>query len=278
MALALAVLIVLLTIVSVGIFAAHVWWLPIDVAQHGPPIDHQFTLTLAITGVVFVLAQLGLAWFIWKYREKKDGRKATYSHGNNKLEFTWTTAAAVLFIGLNLMGYRIWAQMYFTGAQPGAMQVEVQGQQFAWYFRYPGPDGKFGPTHVDKVDDANGNFFGLDREHDADSRDDIVTATLGIPADRPVELILRSQDVGHGFYVREMRIHQDLVPGMMIPIHFTATEDALKEHGIGLQQDGRYEIVCTQLCGLGHYKMRAFLQVMNEPDFERWLQNQADAQ
>ena len=86
------------------------------------------------------------------------------------------------------------------------------------------------------------------------------------------QLILRSQDVGHGFYVRELRIHQDLVPGMMIPIHFEATDDALKH------QDGRYEIVCTQLCGLGHYKMRAFLQVMTEPDFEKWLQNQAAAQ
>lgn len=278
MALALAVLLALLTIISVGVFAAHIWWLPVDVAQHGPPIDHQFTLTLLITGVVFVLAQLGLAWFIWKYREKNDGRKATYSHGNNKLEFTWTTAAAILFIGLNLMGYRIWAQMYFTGAQPGALQVEVQAQQFAWYFRYPGPDGKFGPLHVDKVDDASGNFFGLDRDHDADSKDDIVTATLGIPAGRPVELILRSKDVGHGFYVREMRVHQDLVPGMLIPIHFTATEDALKNHGTGLTQDGQYEIACTQLCGLGHYKMRAFLQVMSEPDFEKWLQDQAAAQ
>jgi cytochrome c oxidase subunit II len=272
MAFVIAVIVTLLTVVFVAVFWAHVWWLPVDISTHGAAIDHQFVLTLVITGIIFILAQLGLALFVWKYRDQGDGRKVIYSHGNNKMEATWTIAAAILFIGLNLMGYRIWAKMYFTGPQPGAMQIEVQGQQFAWYFRYPGPDGKFGPVHVDKVDDATGNFFGLDREHDADSKDDIVTATLGIPVDRPIELILRSKDVGHSFFVRELRIHQDLVPGMMIPIHFTATDEALKH------QDGRYEIVCTQLCGLGHYKMRAFLQVMTEQDFEKWLKNQAEAQ
>ena len=90
--------------------------------------------------------------------------------------------------------------------------------------------------------------------------------------DRPIELVLRSKDVGHSFYVRELRLHQDILPGIEIPIHFTTTEDALKYNG------GRYEIVCTQLCGLGHYKMRAFLQVMTEADFEKWLQSQAAAQ
>jgi cytochrome c oxidase subunit 2 len=156
--------------------------------------------------------------------------------------------------------------MYFAPPPSDAMQIQVQGEQFAYYFRYPGSDGKFGPTHVDKVDDATGNFYGLDRDHDPDSKDDIVTATLGIPVNRPVELILRSKDVNHSFYVRELRIHQDLLPGIEVPIHFTATET------------GQYEIVCSQLCGLGHYKMRAFLQVMTEPDFEKWLQGQAAQQ
>jgi cytochrome c oxidase subunit 2 len=272
MALLIAAIVTLITLVTVGLFWAHAGWLPVDISAHGPAMDHQIILTLIIAGIIFVLAQLGLALFVWKYRERRDGRKAAYSTGNSRLEMLWTTAAAVVFIGLNLLGYRVWARMYFTGPQPGAMQIEVQGQQFAWYFRYPGPDGKFGPTHVDKVDDATGNFFGLDRVHDPDSRDDIVTATLGIPVDRPIELILRSQDVGHGFFVRELRLHQDLVPGMLIPVHFTATDEALRHQG------GRYEIVCTQLCGMGHYKMRAFLQVMTEQNFGNWLQSQAAAQ
>jgi cytochrome c oxidase subunit 2 len=164
------------------------------------------------------------------------------------------------------MGYHIWAFVHFMGPQPGSMRVEVWGEQFAWYFRYPGPDGKFGPVHVAKVDDATGNFLGLDRDRDSDSKDDIVTATLAIPVNQPVEVILRSKDVTHSFFVRELRLKQDLVPGMEIPIHFTATKV------------GRYEIACAELCGLGHYKMRAFLDVMQAEDFQKWLQSMAQAQ
>lgn len=263
---ALAVAVTLITLISVGIFWSHYWWFPIDISKHGYAIDHQLNLTFIITGVVFVLAQLGLAYFVWRYRDRGDDRKATYSHGNTGLEVIWTLACAILFIGLNLMGYHIWAGIHFTGAAPGALKVEVLSQQFAWYFRYPGPDGVFGPTHVEKVDDATGNFLGLDRDHDPASRDDIVTATLAVPVNREVELVLRSKDVIHSFFVRELRMKQDLVPGMEIPIHFTATKA------------GRYEIVCSQLCGLGHYKMRAFFEVMSESDFEKWLQSQAAAQ
>jgi cytochrome c oxidase subunit 2 len=137
--------------------------------------------------------------------------------------------------------------MYFRGAPPDALRVQVLGQQFAWYFRYPGPDGQFGPTHVEKVNDAAGNFYGIDRERDAASKDDIVTATLAVPVNRPVELILLAKDVTHDFYVRELRIQQDMVPGMQIPVHFTATKT------------GRFE-------------------VMSEEDFQKWLQNMAAQQ
>jgi len=223
-------------------------------------------LTLAITGTIFVVAQVALAYAVWRYRDRGDGRKAGYSHGNNKLELTWTAAAAIIFIGLNLMGYHIWAFVHFMGPAPGSMRVEVWGEQFAWYFRYPGPDGKFGPVHVEKVDDATGNFLGLDRDRDPDSKDDIVTATLALPVNQPVEIILRSKDVTHSFFVRELRLKQDLVPGMEIPIHFTATKV------------GRYEIACAELCGLGHYKMRAFMDVMPPEDYQKWLQSMAQAQ
>ena len=128
MGLAIAVVIALITLISVYIFGAKVWWMPPSISTHGPAVDHQFNLTLVVTGAVFVLAQLGLAYFVWKYRERGDGRKATYSHGNNALEVGWTSAAAIVFIGLNLIGYRIWANMYFTPAPPDALEIEVQGQ------------------------------------------------------------------------------------------------------------------------------------------------------
>jgi cytochrome c oxidase subunit 2 len=266
MALALALVVALITLVSVGLFASRIWWFPPNISTHGSAIDHQIVLTMAITGTVFVLAQIGLAYLLWRYRDRGDGSRARFFHGNNALEATWTIAAAIMFIGLNLMGYRVWAGLHFMGAEPGAMQVEVWGQQFAWYFRYPGADGKFGPTYVEKVSDATANYLGLDRERDPEARDDIVTATLAVPVNRPVQLFLRSKDVTHSFFVRELRLKQDLVPGMVIPIHFTAT------------QVGRYEIACAELCGLGHYRMRAFLQVMTEDDFEKWLANMAAAQ
>jgi len=275
-ALAWMVLLALITVVSVVIFWGHYWWFPVDISTHGAAMDHQFTLTLIICGVVFVASQLGLAWFVFKYRERGDGRQATYSHGNNALEVTWTTAATIVFVGLNLLGYHVWAQTHFTGASPGALRIEAWGEQFQWYFRYPGPDGQFGTSHPERMNDGTGNYLGLDREHDPAAKDDIVTATLAIPANREIELILRSKDVNHSFYCRELRVHQDLVPGMEIPIHFTASDEALKNGEAGTP--GRYEIVCTQLCGLGHYKMRAFLQVMTEADFEKWLQHEAAMQ
>ncbi len=263
MALLIALVIAAITVTSSAIFWARVWWFPVDISTHGGAIDRQFAITFVVCGIIFLLAQFALAWVVWRYRERNDGRKASFSHGNNKLEAIWTVAAGIVFIGLNLMGYRVWAGIHFMGPDPGALKIEVTGQQFQWYFRYPGKDGEFGPTHVNLVDDAAGNFLGLDRDHDAASKDDIVTATLGIPLNRPVEVLLRSKDVTHSFFVRELRLKQDAVPGMIIPIHFTAT------------RAGTYELVCAELCGLGHYKMRAFVQVMPEDEFQKWLQKEA---
>jgi cytochrome c oxidase subunit II len=133
------------------------------------------------------------------------------------------------------------------------------GQQFAYYFRYPGADGKFGPVHTDKIDASIGNYFGLDRANDNVSKDDVVSAELVLPENRPIDLFLTAQDVIHSFYVRELRVQQDMVPGMRIPVHFTAT------------RAGKYEVVCTQLCGLGHYRMRAYVRVIPETEFENWM-------
>lgn len=263
---AIAVVVTAITVASVWAFWSKHWWLPADISTHGAAIDRQFNLTFIITGIIFVLAQIGLAYMVWRYRERGAGGKANYYHGNNVMELTWTVTTAIIFIGLNLMGYRIWANIQFVGAAPGAVQVEVWGQQFQWYFHYPGSDGQFGAYHVDKVDDATGNFLGLDREHDPAARDDIVTSTLAVPVNRPLQLILRSKDVTHSFFVRELRVKQDLVPGLQIPIHFTAT------------QTGRYEIACAELCGLGHYRMRAFMQVMSAEDFQKWLAGMAAQQ
>jgi cytochrome c oxidase subunit 2 len=261
-ALAMAIFLVLMTVISVYIFWAKVWWFPPAITDFGHEIDAQFTRTFIITGVVFVLAQFGLALAVFRFRDR--GQKATYFEGNNTMEIVWTLATVVLFVGLGLYARSAWAQVHFMGAAPGAIPIEVTAQQFAWNFRYAGPDGKFGRTKPDLVSASTGNPVGLDST-DPTAKDDIVAPVIAVPVGREVELIIRSQDVTHSFYVRELRLKQDAVPGMEIHMHFTANVP------------GDYEIACAELCGLGHYRMHSMLSVLSEPDYEKWLKDQAAA-
>ena len=162
MGLALLFIIWLITLSSTYYFVIQKW-APLPVASaNGVAIDHHFTWTYILMGIVFLAAQLGLGYLIWKYRDR--GQKVQYSHGNTTMEVTWTLLTAVLFIGLNLSGEKIWAEARFQGAAPGAVQVEVTGLQFAWYFRYPGPDGKLGRTKPELEDASVGNPVGIDLE------------------------------------------------------------------------------------------------------------------
>jgi cytochrome c oxidase subunit 2 len=136
--------------------------------------------------------------------------------------------------------------------------VEVTGLQFAWYFRYPGPDGKLGRTKPELEDASVGNPVGIDPDDPA-SKDDIVTGTMYLPVNREAEVVLRAEDVIHSFFIPAMRFKQDAVPGLMIHMHFTPT------------QIGDYEIACAELCGLGHYKMHGVLKVVSQADFDKWL-------
>ena len=261
-ALALALFLVFMTVVTVYIFMAKIWWFPPAITDFGHEIDAQFTRTFIITGIVFVMAQIGLAYAVFRFRDR--GQKATYFEGNNTMEIVWTLATVILFVGLGLYARNAWAQVHFIGASPGALPIEVTGQQFAWNFRYAGRDGKFGREKPELVSASTGNPVGLDPTDPA-SKDDIVSPVIAVPAGREVELILRSQDVTHAFYVRELRLKQDAVPGMEIHMHFTATVP------------GEYELACAELCGLGHYRMHTMLQVLSETDFEKWMKDQEAA-
>jgi cytochrome c oxidase subunit 2 len=211
-------------------------------------------------GVIFIAAQVALGLFAWRFRDRGDDTKASYSHGNNKLELTWTVLTAILFLGLNAIGSPIWAAERFHNAAPGAMEVEVTGLQFAWYFRYPGPDGKFGRTRPELEDASLGGLSALGVDNaDPASKDDVVSGVLVLPVNREVDLTLRSQDVIHSFFVPAMRFKQDAVPGLMIHMHFRP------------EQLGNYEIACAELCGLGHYKMHGIMRVVSEDDYQKWL-------
>jgi cytochrome c oxidase subunit II len=251
-----------LAIITCALFVGKVWWLPDLISVHGEAVDNQFVLTLAVAGVTFFLSQIMLGYFIWKFRARGKER-ALYWHENPKLEATWTIITLIIFVGLGIQGNRVWANYFLTEPPPDAIPIEVVAQQFAWNFRYPGDDRQFGPTDPELMDDALGNYIGLNFD-DPTAQDDIMTQNLmAIPVNRPIRLILRTKDVTHSWFVPQLRVKQDTVPGLSIMVHFTATET------------GEYEIACTELCGLQHYMMRGRLLVMNDADYKAWLQERA---
>ena len=255
-----ALILTVITILSVAIVAMHVWWLPPDISARGAAVDGLMEGTIGATGFLFVSAQLLLALCAWRYGEHASERKIkVFPGGPAPLVVFVVLVVGVEILTLALVGSKVWASVYMASVEPGSFVIDVQAEQFGFYSRYPGPDGKFGEIQPQLIDDSVGNFFGLDRKNDPAARDDIVSDTLAIPVNRPILLTLHSKDVGHSFFVRELRIQQDFVPGLVIPVHFTAL------------RTGKYEIVCTQLCGLGHYSMRAYLEVMQQSEFDAWL-------
>jgi len=261
MGLVLLIVIWLITFLSAYFFIAKTWWLPVGASVSAAAIDHQFVVTFILMGIVFVAAQLSLGYLVWKFRDRGSASsKVVYSHGNLKLEIVWTALTAMLFLTLNLMSSAIWASERFRPAVSNAVRVEVTGMQFAWYFRYPGPDGKFGATKPELIDASAGGegALGLDAKDPA-SKDDVVTGTMVVPVNREIEVILRAQDVIHSFFIPSLRFKQDAVPGLAIHMHFTAT------------QTGDYEIACAELCGLGHYKMHGIVKVVSPEEFDKWM-------
>jgi cytochrome c oxidase subunit 2 len=258
----LASFLTVLTIITVYLFVTTASWnpgFPPAITAFGALIDAQYHRTLVITGIVFVLAQLGLAWAVFRFRDQ--GQKAAFFEGHTGMEMVWTLATLVLFVGLGIYGERAWAEARFDAAPAGSLQVEVTGMQFAWYFRYAGADGQFGTIRTELSRPSTGNPVGVDPA-DANGRDDVVAPELYVPVNRDVEVLIRSQDVTHDFYVRELRIKQDAVPGLVVHMHFNATVP------------GTYEIACAELCGLGHQRMRGFLKVVSQEEYDRWMQEQ----
>jgi cytochrome c oxidase subunit 2 len=262
-----AVLVAAIALVSTALFAARIWWMPADISVLGAGIDHQLNETMIACGALFVVSQLTLAWFVWRGGDRGDGRPVrAFPGGATPLVVGAIVLVGIEILTLTFVGSKLWSSIYLAPPNPQALHIDVQAEQFAFYFRYAGKDNTFGGLHPDKIDDGSGNYFGLDPANDTTARDDIVSGSLVIPVNMPILLSLHAKDVGHSFYVPDLRIQQDFVPGLVIPLQFTAT------------RVGKYEIVCTQLCGLGHYNMRAYLEVMSPTDYDAWMKTQAAQQ
>jgi cytochrome c oxidase subunit 2 len=166
-----------------------------------------------------------------------------------------------VFLSLAVLGQRVWAQLHLQDAPPDAVVIEVVGEQFAWNVRYPGADGRFGKNDP-ALYDAVANPLGLVSSDPAGADDVVVLNTVAVPVGQPIELQLGSKDVLHSFFVPALRIKQDTVPGMRIPLRFAAT------------RTGTYDVPCAELCGLGHYRMKGTLRVLEPAEFAAWLVEQ----
>jgi cytochrome c oxidase subunit II len=211
------------------------WWLPDQNSTVAGPIDDLFYLILWITTAVFLIVFGALIWFMIRYRYR-EGRKAVYTHGNNKLEVAWTVIPALILVFLGVISQSVWSDIKIDA--PGGdstLVIDVRPRQFQWDIRYAGADGKF------------------------ETPDDITTINqMYVPVGKTVLLNLSAQDVIHSFFVPEFRMKQDAVPGMITRYWFTATDT------------GAYEIACAELCGLGHYRMRGFLTVHTQENYDKW--------
>ena len=234
------------------------WPLPTDASAHGPALDHHLLLNLWIALALLALAHAIL--LVGLLTRKRTSQPSAIW----RIEYLPLAALTLLFATLTLRAEQLWADARYTGADPSALQVEVTGMQFVWYFRYPGLDATFGTVHPSLVAPAEGNPVGIDPS-DPHSADDFVTSELVLPANRQVDLRLRAQDVIHGFSIPEMRLKQNAIPGQIIHIHFTPTTP------------GTYAILCTQLCGTGHFRMNANLRVLSPADFAAWLASKQKA-
>jgi cytochrome c oxidase subunit 2 len=230
-------------------------WLPPLMSDRGA-IDTALWWSLVVTGLVFIVTNLMLAWLGWRYQDR-EGARASHVHHNPKLEWSWTTATGLVMFVFMINALSLWAEI---NREPpaDALLVEVTGQQFAWNVRYPGKDGMLGRT--DHKLATQENPTGIDPADPASTDDPRLLNNIVFVKDRPVRIQLKSMDVLHSFFLPNFRVKQDAVPGMTVQLWFTPREltDPAKP----------VEIACAEHCGLGHYRMRGFVHVVSAADFD----------
>ena len=241
---ALAVVIFLLVIGSVIFHFASPWWFT-DIAADWGSIDFTINITFWVTGIVFILLNLFLAYCVYKFRQKP-GHKAVYEPENHKLEVWLSAITTVGVVAMLAPGLFVWASI--VTPPDDATEFEAMGQQWQWAFRYPGADGIMGTADTQMVTESNP--FGVNVE-DPNGQDDVIVSApeMHLPLNKPVKALLRSNDVLHNYTVPQFRVKMDLVPGLISYIWFEPTKA------------GRYDIMCEELCGIGHFAMRGAVVV-----------------
>ena len=251
---------IILVLVAVGSVLFHLlspwWWTPI--ASNWNYIDGTIIITFWITGVAFVAVILFMSYCVFRFRHK-EGRRAAYEPESKRLELWLTIGTAVAVAAMLAPGLFVWHR--FVTVPEGASEFEVVGQQWQWSFRLPGKDGRLGTVDTRYV--SSDNPLGLNPS-DPNGQDDIVIVgdDLHMPVGKPIKVLLRSLDVLHDFNVPQFRAKMDIVPGFVTYFWFTPT------------RTGTFEVLCSELCGVGHADMRGKVVVDSESDYQSWLQQQ----
>ncbi|MCY3964594.1 MAG: cytochrome c oxidase subunit II [Acidobacteria bacterium] len=248
---------------------------PVAASEHAGDIDNMIDVVHYLMLALFVVWGVFFIYTLMRFRAGRNP-KADYVGVKSKAS-TWGEVAVAIAEGILLLGFSIpmWAERVDeVPDESEATVVRVVAQQFAWNVWYPGADGEFGAADVNLVDEAT-NPIGLDRS-DEHGADDIWTVNqLHLPVDQAAIIHLSSKDVIHSFNLPNMRIKQDAIPGLSIPVWFVPTKTTAQIREETGNPDYVYEIACAQLCGNSHYSMRGFLTVHTEEEFQAWLDEEA---
>ncbi len=234
-------------------------------SEHAVITENLFWITMAVTVFVFIVTQIFLFGFSWKYRYKKSYKAHYYPH-NNKLEMIWTIVPAIVLAWLIISGLKQWNVV--TGPAPeDAEVIEVMGYQYAWAFRYPGKDGELGSYDFRKIDAVNS--VGIDLS-DQNGHDDFMPSQLVLPKGKAVHLKIRGRDVIHSVYNPHFRIQMNAVPGMPTRFWFTPTVSTAEMREKTGNPDFNYELVCNKICGKSHYGMKGIIVVLEQDEYDSW--------
>ena len=226
-------------------------WLPKDVSEGGAGIDHLFNIILYLTGAIFIGTGLVLALLLWRYGEHRCDKEVECTHGSHKMEATWSIIPGLILVFLSFYQIKVWddhklnqpTEVINNVEQPKSPMARVLARQFGWQFQYAGKDQLL------------------------DTHDDFITeTTFVIPKNEDIVVTIESEDVLHSFFLPNLRVKQDIVPGMVQHTWFKATET------------GNYDIACAELCGWGHYKMRGRLTVLEPEDYQAWFEEEYERQ
>jgi cytochrome c oxidase subunit 2 len=238
-------------------------------SEHGVITDELFWITMAVTGIVFLITHVLLFIFPYKY-QYKEGRKAAFYPDNHKLELIWTAVPGVVMAGLVISGWMAWSDIT-APAPEKAHVVEIMGYQFAWDVRYPGKDNVLGDYDYRLINASNSH--GIDFT-DKNSIDDFPSPRVVIPKGEPVLFKIRARDVLHSVFAPHMRLKMDAVPGMPTRFWFVPTKTTAEMRAELKNPEFEYEIACTEICGRGHFSMKKIIEVVEPAEYQKWLAEQ----